>query len=255
METKILTNGTNSTTADPLNTAETTTMKKNFEEKEIVIADASEAIPEKPEHNPDHEIADEILKSAKEDGFEDALQKLADGEFEKDLKESEVVKAEENLLEELIVDEEIFIQEPITPENGYMVERIHELEARVANLELKNKELSERLRNSENLNIMTIFSLAEIARILAEMIKEEEKGEEKVSLLEILVEVLQEIFHAIIDPNGEMQDNEKEEHSSNEEEENNPRRTLLEIVEKLQAEGQIRTNRQIQQDVHSAQAA
>lgn len=188
----------------------------------------------KPDNGPQDEvqISEKILLSAKEEGFEEALTHLANGDFETagdsfgSVLETEAnepnVEVEdmgptdfeqEEKIEESSANEKNTSNEKAAPivdgevegdeKNEVVVEKIRELESQVTGLEEKNKELFEKVQNLENNNTLALQALLEMTMVLREMLKEEDNSEKKVPLLQSLVNLMTSLMIAMFVPDGE----------------------------------------------------
>ena len=259
METKTLTNGIAMSVlpqaesvrevqgSNVIARSEMTRQSNTSETKPVILSDNEESFSGK-NHNSEfmtHDsniqvLADNVLKSAKEEGFEGALQHLADGDFEDD----EAVSKGEELDEVLDVEISESEEEPlVSSEMQYYVEKVQILEEKVDVLMEKNKELTEKMKKVENVQAQTIFTLVEIARIYEAMIKEETNVESKAGLLEILIQILTDFINELMDSVSVDEKNEQDRKKETE-----GGRSLSEIVSALQVKGEIRSFYQIQQD-------
>lgn len=165
-------------------------------------------------------LADTILNSAKDKGFEETLKHLADGDFE---------EIEENqIIEILDTDQEIVenthVETPVvSPEMQFYVEKVQILEEKVKDLWKKNEELSEKIQKMEDKDTQSLMSLSELIRIYEELVNVETDSKSKAGLLEILIDLLAEFIKTIIDP-----DEEKKEDAESQPEEQKP--TFLEFA-------------------------
>lgn len=162
------------------------------------------------EEAPPVEEADMLLSSAKDEGFEEALTHLADGDFEKP-------EQEEELTEEGSVDAEVEEAEPAEDmemdelEKQELIEKINMLEEEVTNLEEKTKELTERLKTTEANLKLSLETLLAMAILMHELIKKERDQKKKLSLFEFLINLMGKLLVSIADPDAEQKDNKKEE--------------------------------------------
>ena len=169
-----------------------------------------------PKTTIEEESAHSLLASAKDEGFENALIHLSEGDFdikegeEEILDEAEPISADkdprfaEKKAEdgEIIEDGETQIKEP-TPEEAARMEmmgRMKDLELQVTNLDERNKELASRLKDADILNNMAMQTLMEMTHALSKLVEEEKDENDKVSLLEILVMVMGEMLQVLYKP-------------------------------------------------------
>ncbi len=160
--------------------------------------------------------ADKLLASAKDEGFEDALTHLAEGDFdpvedttqehERDVehsgKEPQFTIPETKAEARDDDTSEINVLTPEEEERMGVISHMKELESQVINLDEKNKELSSRLKDSEVVTTMAMQTLMEMTHALRELIDEEENEEEKISLLEIMVMVMGKMLETFYKPQG-----------------------------------------------------
>lgn len=210
------------------------------------------------------DMADQILSSAKEGGFEEALQRLADGEFdeEKAIQEEVIAttkdapEAEEGIIElEIDADGEKAQENKEPQEREEMIGRIKELEAKVVNLEERNTELFEKVKKVEINNTLATQTLLEMAVIMHEMLKDEEDDEKKISMLELLVNAMAELIKVMFVPeeeddqkSGDIQDRRESEHKGK-------KRSFGEIVSSLREKGLIKSQPQKDQAPQEIQQA
>jgi hypothetical protein len=157
-------------------------------------------------------IADEILTSAKEDGFEKTLEKLADGDFEKEEvlegeKEEESLQLAENGEEDLETNS---LQE-VDPEKAALYQQIEELKEQVGDLSKEKFELERRLEKSESLNELSMQTMLEMLKLMQKL-AEKEKDEEEVSVLEIMIKLVTFFLQSVVE--GDIAEMEKEGQSS-----------------------------------------
>lgn len=128
--------------------------------------------------------ADRILHSAKDEGFDEALIHLADGDFD-----------EESLTQEEIPDPEVSGENntELTPEEmekQALMSRVQELEEQVEDLKQKNQELfNEVSKIKENAEVSN-QALLMLALALYELAKKEENEEKKISLMELIISMM-----------------------------------------------------------------
>ena len=144
-------------------------------------------------------LADKVLASAKEEGFEEALTHLADGDFKKEKESLEINEIDLELPENDIIDEPV-----ITLEMQFNAERLQILEEKVKDLTEQNKEFAYKIKNLETQKAQELFSLAELIRIYEEWIESAPSVEEKVGFLEILMDILKEFAKGLMEPDGEV---------------------------------------------------
>lgn len=138
--------------------------------------------------------ADRLLNYAKEEGFEEALTHLAEGDFDE-------VAAEEQVLSEDIIDvevidemaiEEMRLQESMEAwEKMSVIQRIDIMKQKVTGLEEKNKELFTTLQEVSNKAELSYDSLIGIAAVLYMMLEQEEDEDKELDLLTLLVAALE----------------------------------------------------------------
>lgn len=177
------------------------------EHEDNVVEGVFEA-PEVEEVAPVEE-ADMLLTSAKDEGFEEALTHLADGDFEKTKPEeesNEPAKKAENDVAEIDKTDEPELNEI---EKQELIEKINVLEEQVTNLEEKTKELTERLKISEANLKVSLETLLAMALLMHELIKKERDQKKKASLLEFLIAFMGKLLISIVDPEAEQKDKKK----------------------------------------------
>ena len=207
METKTLTQGI---TMQVLPQENNVVDSMSMEREETEIFNLPTVENEQTENNQTESpksIADQVLQSAKDEGFEEALTHLANGDFEE--------KRTENEFQELVTNEATIVQEPLIPtesefEMEFYKEKVRTLEAeKKVQLEV-NKDLLQRVKKMEHEQAVTIFTLAEIIRMYEEMIEEAPNHKEKAGLLETLIQALVDLFATLTNSNGEEKEDEVE---------------------------------------------
>ena len=153
-------------------------------------------------------IANKLLNSAKDDGFEEALIKLANGELEvgNENNEPEVLDSDDS-------PEEFKPEEMLPEEMKPFHEQIVLLEEKVADLEEKNKELLERAKNSEKTNQVNQEIMLALAMALHELAKREEDEEKKISMLELIVNMLTYFMRETMTDYSEVEEKKSEGHT------------------------------------------
>lgn len=231
------------------------------------------------EFETNNDSADAILNSAKEEGFEEALIHLANGDFDGEIEslktddnpDSEEVSLGEPEAEDVNNPKPEKIQDTDTktkPENEdaepsedeerqAVVEKIRFLEEKLDSLEEKNKELSARLMAVENRQALTMQTLLEMAMVLREMVKDEEDEEKKVSLLELLVDMMGNLMIAMFVPDDKEANKKVSQLAQKEQKQvkkGTKKRSLEEIVRTLRDRGEIRSQVQINTGTPEPQA-
>ncbi len=130
-------------------------------------------------------VSDLLLQSAKEEGFEEALTRLANDDLGS---ENEAVETKEE-----IIGEESDAQEV----------KIKELETKISGLIQENENLQDKLLKAEDRVDMSQEIIMEMLRTFYEMAKKEEDEKKKISFLEILISLVGLFMQSIIDPESE----------------------------------------------------
>lgn len=220
------------------------------------------------------ETSDKILDSAKNEGFEEALTRLANGDFdqendienegEKDEPENQSDQEEEKSLEGLEIDfkngkdakQEVEFskgeEEPLEldDERDEMVARIKDLDSQIVDLEEKNKELFEKVKHLETNNTLAMQTLLEMTMVLHELLKEEEDDEKKMTAMEALIKMMGELMRAMFVPDNDdgidrvakMGEGQKETVK------NDKKRDVRDVIRKLQEKGMIRSDLELQSE-------
>lgn len=151
-------------------------------------------------------VPDRLLESAREYGFEEALQKLADGEFEEAvLKDDEVDDSKDEVEGEVIEPTENENGESLKDEEMVTVhEQIRQLEEKVEVLQEENKQLLERAKTAEDTNLANKEIMLALAKALYELAKKEENEEKKMTILEILFNMMTFFMQEIITDTDEQ---------------------------------------------------
>lgn len=151
-------------------------------------------------------MSDMLLESAKDEGFEKALQKMADGDFIEEEIEDENSEVKENpevkpdVADELAEDqldsenpdgkEKTDSDKKEDAEIMTLHDRIAELESKFNDLSEENKQILERAKSAELQNEKLQEIVLLLAQAMYELAKQEEDEEKKVSILEILVKMM-----------------------------------------------------------------
>lgn len=147
------------------------------------------------------QLADDILNSAKEQGFEDALTRLANGDFENQGKGMEDEKKDTNEDDiQKLEPEEVDVEEELLKEASPLEEQIKELQKKALEFEDNNKELKDRVQALEKSNEMEMQAILQLAQVIYELIKREEDEKKKASMLEIVINIIAELMKAMFIP-------------------------------------------------------
>lgn len=213
------------------------------------------------------ETSDQILASAKGEGFEEALIHLAEGDFDpvedsrveegNEIEElsslgtgNEVDESKKALLPESKNPEDIASETNQEIEQDASVGRIRDLETQVISLEEKNKNLLEKIQGLETNNTLAMQTLLEMTMVLHEMAKDEEDDEKKATMLEVLVDMMGSLMKAMFVPEDNKSVESVAQSGINHQEtvkKGNKKRSIDEIVKKLRKEGRIRSESQMHQ--------
>ncbi|MDO8269533.1 MAG: hypothetical protein Q7T54_02580 [Candidatus Levybacteria bacterium] len=214
------------------------------------------------------ETSDQILFSAKNEGFEETLIHLAEGDFDPidkkevgDTVEREVElttsgpekrTAESSESAQLEFDPEDKTDEvPKDNEQDVVGSRVKDLETQVINLEEKNKNLLEKIQSLESSNTLAMQTLLEMTMVLHEMAKDEEDEEKKATMLEVLVDMMASLMKAMFVPEDNKRVEGVAQSGINHQEvvrKGSKKRSIDEIVKKLRKEGAIRSESQTHQE-------
>lgn len=230
-----------------------------FESETIEQGEIVENIIETPEieqQKPPIEEADMLLSSAKDEGFEEALTHLAEGDFTRDTSDNKTGDEEkQNAEEEEAIEqpiENIDEEENMTDgEKAELVEKIHRMDEQITNLEEKTKMLTEKLKISEANLKLSLETLLAMAQLMKEMIKKEKSKKKKLSLLEFLLQLMGNFLLSIVDPEGEHVEGKNIQNGQGEVFEGEEDTDIDELLNRLyknglQADNDVRTNTQIE---------
>lgn len=142
---------------------------------------------------------DRILESAKEEGFEEALTHLADGDFDETDEDAEPVMTEEDSEPAEIEDKKIDEDEKIVEYS----EQITILEGKVEDLENKNKDLFERLSNVEDRQNLSAQAMLETILLLKALAEEEEDDKKKADILSTVLQFMENLIIMMFVPESE----------------------------------------------------
>jgi hypothetical protein len=154
--------------------------------------------------------AEMLFKSAKEEGFEEALTHLAEGDFnavsdEKPAEWDETLKNGPVTKEVLEGD----VEEVPEKEREELLGKIETLEEKVAGLVGRNEELQERLVKSEERAQLSQEMLFEMFKYLYELAKKEEDDKKKLSLFEVLLSLIAKFMITVVDPDAKIENEKK----------------------------------------------
>ena len=154
--------------------------------------------------------AEMLFKSAKEEGFEEALTHLAEGDFEVDSAEEPVEDtgvSENELAKKDIQEGEV--EEVPEKEREELLEKIETLEGKVSGLIERNEELNERLIKAEERAQLSQEMLIEMFKYLYELAKKEEDEKKKLSLFEVLLSFIAKFMITVVDPDAKIDEEKK----------------------------------------------
>ncbi len=172
--------------------------------------------------------ADQILESAKDEGFEMTLKDLADGKFEEP--EEEAIEGDKKISEEETVLEEIVSEDKVDP----ALEKFEVFKKQFEGLNEELKGMQERVSKIED-NYLSKEALLEAMLIIAELKKSEDE-EEQLSLFELLVKAMARVLTDLAPDEEQQKVNGQEQNKS-------PKkkgRSINEIRQELIAKGLIR---------------
>lgn len=205
--------------------------------------------------------ADQILNSAKEEGFEKTLVFLANGAFqegdEADLEgEVKILENSEAANSGISDTEEIKDVEDQKDGSLQQIERIKDLEEKVRTTEEKNRDLVEKLERVEGNNTKALQTMYEMTLIMQEMLKDEKDEKEKVSKLQLLLQIMLTLMNAMFMPEDSrgVQKSIESYENQNITQTEKKKRSVEDIVKDLRGQGKIRTERQIKEDVAESAA-
>ncbi len=156
--------------------------------------------------------AEMLFKSAKEEGFEEALTHLAEGDFEKISGEElalDIVEPENEIERKELQEGEV--EEMPEKEKEELLEKIEVLEGKVSHLIEQDETLQERLIKSDERSQMSQEMLIEMFKYLYEMAKKEEDEKKKLSIFEILLAFVAKFMITVVDPDAKVENGKKEE--------------------------------------------
>ncbi len=154
--------------------------------------------------------AEMLFKSAKEEGFEEALTHLAEGDFEENPVEEAMVEAETSEKDLAKKDsKEGEVEEVPEKEREELLEKIETLEGKVSALIERNEELNERLIKAEERAQLSQEMLVEMFKYLYELAKKEEDEKKKLSLFEVLLSFIAKFMITVVDPDAKIEDDKK----------------------------------------------
>lgn len=159
--------------------------------------------------------AEMLFKSAKEEGFEEALTHLAKGDFDKTTSEEQPDKdvlTDEAEIAEPVTENEI-TEEITEPEEAEILEKIEILEEKVSHLIEQNEHLQEKLVKSDESAQMSQEMLIAMFKYLYEIAKKEEDEKTKLSLFEALLAFVAKFMITVVDPDAKIENGKKEEKS------------------------------------------
>jgi hypothetical protein len=198
---------------------EGTIIEQVRQDENTVVPDEVQEIGEIAKENESVNISDLLLKTAKEEGFEQALVALANNELDEKMPEDAQPQADEDNSEfekkndEVVDEKEEKEVEPVEltveEEREQLIARVNSLEEQVGELMEETKELSERLKSAEAMAQLSKEMMLQMLALLYEMIKKEEDEKDKVSLLETLIALIGKFMMTLVDPEGEDKKEEK----------------------------------------------
>lgn len=184
--------------------------------------------------------AEMLFKSAKDEGFEEALTHLAEGDFETGVIEEE---PEEGLSDENTEGDdrkkivESKSEDEIETEKEELLAKIDVLEEKVSHILERNEELQERLIKAEERADMSQEMLLEMFKYLYEMAKKEEDEKKKLSFLEALLAIVARFLITIADPDAKVDDGKKEETAAPRSKKTPTFEEMIKFLNKRAAEG------------------
>ncbi len=190
-------------TTDDISTHDTVTSREVFSDPELGL--------ETP-----RDEAEMLFKSAKEEGFKEALTHLAEGDFEEVAEQVTVEEPIENAATPENENEPIKkdiqegeVEEVPEKEREELLEKIETLEGKVSGLIEHNEELNERLVKAEERAQLSQEMLIEMFKYLYELAKKEEDEKKKLSLFEVLLSFIAKFMITVVDPDAKMENDKK----------------------------------------------
>lgn len=154
--------------------------------------------------------AEMLFKSAKEEGFEEALTHLAEGDFERDVQEELIDEnVDEEMPEEFEFSGEDTSQEVLEEQRDVLLEKIDVLDVKVSHLIEQNAILQEKLKKSDERVQMTHEMFIEMFKYLYEMAKKEEDEKKKLGLFEMLIDIIAKFLVTVVEPDTKPQEEKK----------------------------------------------
>lgn len=225
-----------------------------FEISNENIIEGEESAFDANESQPAIEESDILLQSAKDEGFEEALVHLAEGDFEIQVKEEgdlELLEQEQEPEQEVTTEmEELPPDEDLSDvEKQELVEKIARMDEQIDDLEEKTKFLSEKLKVSEANLKLSLETLLAMAQLMRELIKKEKSQKKKLSLLEFLLKFMGNFLLSIVDPEGQQKGADSSQNGQGGEREDDDEINFEELLKSLSKNGLLsKTDKQMNVD-------